>query len=140
MPCPYFYPVEPLVWPSAPLLPLGDAYTGACQADPVLSFHPDALALRDLCNLGYARGRCARFPQTEAPDAVRFCAVHEAGGILRIAWVRERDHYPYDNGELEYRVAEGIFAAAPLDATGMQQAHAYVASYLRRKKPARGES
>ena len=133
MPCPYFYPVEPLVWPSAPMLPLGDAYSGHCHSDPSRPADPERTALRDLCNLGYARGRCARFPAAAAPDAVRFCAIGDDGSIIRVAWVRERDHYPFDNGELEYAVAAESFTAAPLDAIGMRQAHAYVASYLRRK-------
>ena len=134
MPCPYFCPVEALAWPSAPRLPLGDAYTGTCQSDPAHPISPAAADLRDLCNLGYAAGRCARFPLTGGPDAIRFCAAKDAGGLIHIAWARERDHYPFDNGILEYSTETGRFTAATPHPIVGQQAQAYVSSYLRRTR------
>jgi hypothetical protein len=89
--------------------------------------------LKDLCNLGYARGRCARFPVADGPDAVRFAVTHHAGGIVRIIWVREKDHHPLDHGPLEYAVADQKFTTSDADQTVRDQAHAYIASYLRRK-------
>ena len=69
MPCPYFHPLGQLAWPNAPRLPLGDAYAGRCESDPGLPADPDPVTLRDCCNLGYARGKCARFPDAAGPDA-----------------------------------------------------------------------
>jgi hypothetical protein len=134
MPCPYFYPVGQLAWPSAPKLPLGDAYAGLCHADPAIPVDPDPAALKDCCNLGYARGKCARFPLNGGPDAVRFTVVADADGTILIYWVREKNHRPFDHGPLAYSCAAEVFAAADLDAALRQQAHAYVASYLRRTR------
>jgi hypothetical protein len=133
MPCPYFHPLEQLAWPNAPKLPLGDAYTGLCQADPASPADPDPATLRDCCNLGYARGKCARFPDAAGPDAVRFAVTADAGGSVAIYWVREKGHEPFDHGSLEYSMAAQAFAAASGDAAVEHQARAYLASYLRRK-------
>jgi hypothetical protein len=112
---------------------LGDAYAGRCQADPAFPAEPDSSTLRDCCNLGYARGKCARFPDAAGPDAVRFAVTADAGDSLRIYWVRERSHEPFDHGPLEYSVAAQAFAASAADPAVERQAAAYVASYLRRK-------
>jgi hypothetical protein len=133
MPCPFFYPVQPLPWPNAPRLPLGDAYAGLCHADPACAAEPEPAVQRQLCNLGYARGRCARFPQAEGPDAVRFSVVEDAGHLIRLCWVRERNHYPFDHGPLEYSPEKQAFAAGAAEPGLERQARAYVASYLRRK-------
>ena len=138
MPCPYFLPARQFVWPSAPILPLGDAYQGSCQADPAQVAPPPAESLVDLCNLGYARGRCPRFPQDEGPDAVRFAVVKDADGVISISWVRERDHHPFDHGRLEYQNDRLLTPAAPLPAVTIGQAQAYVSSYLRRTRKERG--
>src|SRR5438270_4405060 len=102
MACPYFYPAGQIAWPHAPKLPLGDAYNGLCHADPGRPADPDRAALTDCCNLGYARGRCARFPMDAGPDAVRFSVVDDGEGFIRIYWVREKDHRPFDHGPLDY--------------------------------------
>lgn len=149
MSCPYFYPVEPCAGGSGPrdaMLPLGDAWAGECRAVPGESWQPEEAALRPLCNLGYARGQCARFPPDEGPDAVRFAVSRDDGAGLRIYCVVERDHHPFAHGPLEYSLAAGEGGAglpacpawqagrpAPLLA---RQAQAYVESYLRRKKEA----
>jgi hypothetical protein len=113
---------------------LGDAYAGLCHADPAIPADPDPAALKDCCNLGYARGKCARFPSTGGPDAVRFCVIGDADNLIRVYWVREQDHRPFDHGPLEYSRAAEAFTVADVDAALQQQAHAYVASYLRRKR------
>ncbi|MGH9659209.1 MAG: hypothetical protein ACRD96_11740, partial [Bryobacteraceae bacterium] len=60
MACPYFYPVEKLAGAPRGIAPLGDLYNGECRAaEPVAA--PGDL-LRDFCNMGYAAGRCPRFP------------------------------------------------------------------------------
>jgi hypothetical protein len=133
VPCPYFIPVGQLAWPNAPRLPLGDAYTGTCGAPAGSAIEPAIAVLRDFCNLGYARGRCERCPQDDGPDAVRFAVVKDSGGVIRIAWVREKDHHPVDHGPLDYSVADKSFQATAVDESVRRQAQAYLASYLRRK-------
>jgi hypothetical protein len=131
MSCPYFYPTQSRggsAW-----LPLGDWWQGLCHTDPALPAEP---ADATCCNLGYARGQCARFPANGAagPDAVRFTiARHDATGI-ELYYVMERDHHPFAHGPLEYRF-EGGFTGHP---GGLleQQALAYVKSFRRRKDAA----
>jgi hypothetical protein len=86
------------------------------------------------CNLGYARGECARFPEGDGPDAVRFTISSHRGAVIGIGYVVERDHHPFAHGSLEYFTAAAIFATPPETATLARQAQAYVESYLRRKK------
>jgi hypothetical protein len=131
MSCPYFYPVEPRA--STAILPLGDRWAGVCRAVPNLPWQPDEATLRRLCNLGYARGTCARFPSGEGPDAVRFTVSRDQGASLRIYYVLERDHHPFAHGPLDYSVAGGAFVNPPAGETMTRQAQAYVESYLRRK-------
>ena len=138
MSCPYFYPVEPRVYEAGAhtaMLPLGDAWAGVCRAVPDLPWQPDEAMLRRLCNLGYARGTCARFPSGEGPDAVRFTVSRDEGASVRIYYVVERDHHPFAHGPLDYSVAWGAFVNPPSGETMSRQAQAYVESYLRRKGP-----
>jgi hypothetical protein len=134
MPCPYFIPSGQMVWPNAPKLPLGDAYTGTCQADAGGPVEPGFAMLKDLCNLGYARGRCEHFPQDAGADAVRFTIAKHDAGVIRIQWVREKDHHPLDHGLLDYSLGGRSFTGTSLDDGVLRQAEAYVASYLRRKQ------
>jgi len=131
MSCPYFYPVEPRA--STAILPLGDRWAGICRAVPDLPWQPDEAVLARLCNLGYARGTCARFPSGDGPDAVRFTLSRDEGASLGIYYVLERDHHPFAHGPLEYSVASGAFVNPPSGETAARQAQAYVESYLRRK-------
>jgi hypothetical protein len=136
MSCPYFYPVEPRAHGAgsqSAMLPLGDAWTGVCRAVPGLPWQPDEALLRRPCNLGYARGTCARFPLGDGPDAVRFTVSRDDGASLRIYYVVERDHHPFAHGPLDYSAARGLFLNPPPDETVSRQAQAYVESYLRRK-------
>jgi len=137
MACPYFFPMEPRAQAGQDaMLPLGDAWAGVCRADPDRPWQPDEAILRPLCNLGYARGSCARFPAADGPDAVRFAVSDDDGACLRIYLVVERDHRPFAHGPLEYSRAKGAFAEPPPDETISRQARAYVESYLRRKSEA----
>jgi hypothetical protein len=131
MSCPYFYPVEPRA--STAILPLGDRWAGVCRAVPDLPWQPDEAMLQRLCNLGYARGTCARFPSGDGPDAMRFTVSRDQGASLRIYYVLERDHHPFAHGPLDYSVASGAFVNPPAGETMSRQAQAYVESYLRRK-------
>jgi hypothetical protein len=86
------------------------------------------------CNLGYARGECARFPAGEGPDAVRFTISGHESTAIRIYYVVERDHHPFAHGRLEYSPAAAGFVTPPETAALERQAQAYVESYLRRKE------
>lgn len=81
--CPFFDPQEPIE-PEIPRVSLGVAYQGRCTLDPVCEEVP-----LPLCNGGYARGLCPRFPQNEAIDAVRFSRLGDG-----IQWMEESDHRP----------------------------------------------
>jgi hypothetical protein len=118
------------------MLPLGGTWTGSCRALPDGACQPDEPSLRSLCNLGYARGACSRFPPGDGPDAVRFTISHDDGATLRIYYVVERDHHPFSYGPLEYSLASGEFTAPPEGEIVGRQAQAYVESYLRRKMEA----
>ena len=64
MACPFFLPlarVDAEEWIHAPRLTLIDEYRGACRVGDV--FEPEQSAQRDVCNCGYASGRCDRFPE-----------------------------------------------------------------------------
>ena len=117
-------------------LPLGEYWAGACRAGQG-GFSPDDAALRQCCNLGYARRTCSRFPAGDGPDAVRFTISSHEGDTIRIYYVMERDHHPFAHGALEGAIESGQWTAPVTDATDstlQRQAQAYVESYLRRKK------
>jgi hypothetical protein len=140
MSCPYFDPLERHPRASGAglaLLPLGDAWTGTCHADPRRTEQPEESALRPLCNLGYARGICPRFPADDhGPDAARFTIHRDDGASLRLYYVLERNHQPFAHGALEYPLDRNGFNTAPAGMLTGRQALAYIASYLRRKAAA----
>ena len=136
MACPYFYPTERFLqalWPHASRLPLGDGLAGRCCADPAGEAVPSQAALENHCNLGYARGQCGRFPGSAGPEAVRFTVSSQENGIVRIYYVLERDHRPYEHGPLEYDTKRRALVALPSSRLLARQAEAYVDSYLRRR-------
>ena len=51
---------------------------------------------RETCNCGYARGRCAHFPDDAGADAVRFSMAGE-----RLIYIFEKDHAPVEHGEMD---------------------------------------
>lgn len=121
MACPFFEPrqkLDPGPWTHIPRLPLGAAYSGVCRAgrEPVT---PPEDHQRELCNCGYARGRCSDFPADAAADAVRFSAV---GDSERVVYVFEKDHAPVRHGLLELSAADGE------DELLLAQARAFVES------------
>jgi hypothetical protein len=126
MACPYFDPGERLPGPGGAL---GDLYSGRCRLG---DSSPDAQTCFDCCNMGYARGRCSRFPLNDGPDAVRFCVSKDGPEAIRILYSIERDHHPFSNGALEFRTATGAFTAAPEALSSLGAA--YVRSYLRRTR------
>ena len=97
MACPLFKPVRRLDaggWDPAPRLPLGDAWAGECMA--ARAEQPAESTQREVCNCGYARGRCEHFPAAMEADAVRFSM--SADG--RLIYILEKDHAPLEHGEI----------------------------------------
>jgi hypothetical protein len=142
MACPYFHAVKPRSQTDhshTAMLPLGDAWEGVCRAVPDTPWDPDETTLLTLCNLGYARGSCARFPTGDGPDAVRFTIAGDHPGGLRLYYVLERDHHPWAHGLLEYSRAGAAFVGPPGNETAGRLARAYVECYLRRKTEASGQ-
>lgn len=98
MACPLFKPVRRLDaggWDPAPRLPLGDAWAGECTAGCVEQ--PAESTQREVCNCGYARGRCEHFPSDIEADAVRF----SMGADGRLIYIFEKDHAPLEHGEID---------------------------------------
>jgi hypothetical protein len=97
MACPFFKPSRRLDsggWDPAPRLPLGDAWGGECTAG--CAWEPPESTQREMCNCGYARGRCDHFPDDGEADAVRFSmAANE-----RLIYILEKDHAPIEHGEI----------------------------------------
>ena len=126
MACPYFYPVarfDSSPWSVPPRLPLGDAFSGECRA-PGTAAQPDESRVREICNVGYGRGRCENFPGQSSADAIRFHIRSEGGDLIKIQFVFEKDCWPGEHGEVD-------FTAAPQ--TLRRQAEAFRESYLRRR-------
>ena len=115
------------------MLPLGELWDGTCRAQPA-----DPVAIHDaertpLCNLGYARDACPRFPAGDNPDAVRFAMSLDSRGAENIRYVIESGHYPYRHGV----IAPGAGAAENHDDPLLaRQALAYFTSYQRRIREA----
>ena len=137
MACPFFIPVELMdlgPWIHPPRLPLGDPYRGVCTARSTeASFEPPEIEQRDLCNCGYARGRCDRFPDGDAADAVRFSVANHTNGKVRIVYILEKNHAPHGHGVLDFPVKNvPVNPGAGNDPVLARQARAFVKSYLRR--------
>ena len=58
------------------------------------SHEPEEQEQREICNTGYARGRCAKFPANAEADAVRFSA--DRDGV--VVYILEKDHAPLRHG------------------------------------------
>jgi hypothetical protein len=136
MSCPYFDPTEPRGAGGSAMLPLGGEWKGLCRAEPAAPAQPDEAGPLSLCNLGYARGACRRFPADAGPDAVRFTIQAADEASLRLYYVVERDHHPFAHGPLEFSRALGMLVNPPENEMLGRQALAYVRSYLRRKAAA----
>jgi len=98
MACPFFKPLRRLDsggWDPAPRLPLGGAWAGECTIDGTPE--PSEPIQRDLCNSGYARGRCEHFPVTALADAVRFSLTSTG----RLIYILETDHAPMEHGAID---------------------------------------
>ncbi len=135
MACPYFYPVARIDRGiGARALPLGDAWSGDCQADSQQILQPDERSLIPLCNLGYAQ-ICAHFPENGSADAVRFSVSRDQDRVLRISYVIEKAYEPVEHGSLVYSQETGAFLLRHANRLVQRQAEAYVESYLVRTAP-----
>jgi len=126
MACPYFCPTarfETSPWSVPPRLPLGDAFAGECRA-PGNTVQPDEARTRELCNLGYGRGRCEQFPTAATVDAVRFHIAKDAGESIELQYVFEKGCWPGEQGTVDFSTASD---------TLRRQANAFLDSYLRRR-------
>jgi hypothetical protein len=137
MSCPYFSPVRRSNASGGPcggaMLPLGDQWVGVCQSPEFAPEEPDGAVLRGLCNSGYARRGCSRFPAGDGPDAVRFAIWRDDGASIWVRFAIERDHHPFEHGTLEYARGSASFQAPPASGLLERQARAYIESYVRRK-------
>lgn len=136
MACPFFAPsrrLENTDWVRPPRYPLGDLFRGTCHASApdISDGHQD-----ECCNFGYARGRCDRFPGDGAPDAVRFSIIEETPAKLLVVYVVEKDHAPAEFGTLEYAVEDARLDGPVISDVLVQQARAFLESYLSRRAEA----
>jgi hypothetical protein len=102
VPCPFFLPKEPLRetgWAVPPRAPLGVLCAGECHANGT-----PRPADHELCNFGYARGICERFPPDAEVDAVRFQVTARDIEVAYVRYFCERDHSPTAHGTLIYNV------------------------------------
>jgi hypothetical protein len=139
MACPYFHAVKTCSQTDhsrSAMLPLGDAWQGVCRAIPDQPWEPPETTLLTLCNLGYARGCCARFPGDDGPDAVRFTIAGDDATGVHLYYVLERNHHPLAHGTLEFSAAGAILDEPAANEIARRLAGAYVESYLRRKSEA----
>jgi hypothetical protein len=111
---------------------LGDAFGGTCHAQPSELTQPTEPRQRELCNCGYARGRCDRFPGGDA-DAVRFSVTGDTPSQLSLIYVVEKDHAPAEFGTLQYSVDGALLEGPNIGEVRVQQARAFLQSYLRRR-------
>jgi hypothetical protein len=128
MACPFFYPVarfDTNPWSIPPRLPLGDAFSGECRA-PENSTQPDEARMREVCNPGLGQHACEQFPKNSAADAIRFHVAQDAGELIHIQYVFEKDCWPGEHGD----------TAALTNETARRQAQVFLESYLRRRNAA----
>jgi hypothetical protein len=113
MACPYFLPrtrLDASAWDPPPRMPLGAAWSGVCSLAPSEEI-PEG-ELLEMCNLGYARGKCARFPLETEADAYRF-SLQPSGQVI---YVIEKLHAP---------IAHGVCTGQALNAALDAQAQAF---------------
>jgi hypothetical protein len=107
-------------------------FMGECRASDT-AFQPDEDRTRQVCNLGYGRGRCERFPNDAAADAIRFHVSEDAGELIRIQYVFEKDWWPGEHGVLECSSTRRPISSEPGDEILRRQAASFAESYVRRR-------
>lgn len=111
-------------------VPLGDFYRGECRAQTE-SHTPDDERLF-LCNLGYARPECPRFPAESPVDQTRFAVAAETPTLV-IRVVQESACRPLGSVTLEFDVDRQVWTTAHDDPIIQRQAEAYLEAYFRRR-------
>jgi hypothetical protein len=76
-----------------------------------------------LCNFGYARGVCEKFPADAPFDAVRFAIVGQDAQVTQLLYVFERDHAPAEHGRITCNKRQ-----LEENEVLMAQAHAFIAA------------
>lgn len=114
-----------------PRLPLGDAYTGECQSGGAPR-QPDETIIREICNVGYGRGCCQRFPSDAGADAVRFHIAGDAAGVIRVQYILEKDCWPKESGTFEWSVTGQELSGGPANPILRRQAAVFIEGYQRR--------
>lgn len=100
---------------------------------------PPEARQRELCNCGYARTRCDRFPGGDAPDAIRFSVTEDTPARLSLVYVIEKNHAPVEHGTLLYKIEGDRLEGQPLSDVLIQQARAFLESYLSSRAGKRGQ-
>jgi hypothetical protein len=145
--CPYFMPVERIengAWPHPARLPLGAGWRGHCTAPGHASDLPPEHVLETFCNLGYASS-CSWAPTDRVCDAVRFSVAAPVAKqdkqtspdlpvrILRLRFVREKNHLPVDHGDLEFDLFQARWLRRHDDPRVQKMAECFLDSYLKKK-------
>ncbi len=89
--------------------------------------------MQDLCNCGYARGRCDQFPAASAADAVRFSVVTGDAAAVRLVYILEKNHAPVEHGTINFAIRESEFIERPPNVILGAQARAFLESHLARR-------
>jgi len=82
--------------------------------------------MRAVCNPGYGRHSCEQFPASSAADAIRFHVAKDAGELIHIQYVCEKDCWPREHGDAANLANEIL----------RRQAEVFLESYLRRRSEA----
>lgn len=106
MPCPLFEPQKKTELAQSPLgrFPLLFEFEGACGSTTPKGGDQQHL---QICNLGYAKGRCSRFPDDFPVSAVRFHVTAKTAQVLSVLVLEEADHWPYFSYPIKFLIAEG---------------------------------
>jgi hypothetical protein len=137
--------IENGAWPHPARLPLGGGWRGHCTAPGHENELPTEQVLEAFCNLGYA-GSCSWAPADRICDAVRFSVAAPANTshdkqtssdlpvrILRLRFVREKNHLPVDHGELEFDLVHALWLCRHDDPRVQKMAECFLDSYLKKK-------
>jgi hypothetical protein len=137
--------IENGAWPHPARLPLGGGWRGHCTAPGHSGQLPAPQVLEAFCNLGYA-GDCGWAPMDRDCDAVRFSVAAPAIAkpssataaelpvrILRLHFVREKNHVPVDHGELEFDLSQASWLRRHDDPRVQKMAECFLDSYLKKK-------
>lgn len=128
MSCQFFEPLAPVLDPQFRngRLPLIQEHEGMCHAGGA-----DTFANGPVCNHGYARGNCERFPKEEPSIALRYSVLRCDGRELEVLCIAEENHVPVRSRRLHFSPDLNRLSEMDLDACLAAQAIAFSRSYLR---------